>query len=59
MSAFDIAALQYLRRQLDDYDDLQHEGECVCWRCVLKLNAEIAQHQARMRVKYQRKDGWF
>lgn len=25
--------------------------DCACWECVLRLNAQVAQHCARMRVE--------
>lgn len=32
--------------------DELHTEDCACWTCVIRLHAEAAVHQARMRVKF-------
>jgi hypothetical protein len=42
---------EYWRRQAEAQAPLEHESGCACWRCVLRLNARVARHQAELKVK--------
>jgi len=42
---------EYWQRQAEAQRPASHPSDCACWDCVLRLQGEMLQHHARMKVE--------